>query len=182
MNGTGSSTPNAPANGTPESTTGASSSAADASAPPLQFTHTHALLKLRLAPLRQIETDLKLLIGAATEELPDISGLSGSSNTSALPEDPQLAAAPFEGRARRPGEYYVRANASWREAVRSAYHRLGGTDNGDGRAGAIPVERLEGATEIIASCAEDMQALWTDEVVRELLKRRKIKMELTPGL
>ena len=153
--------------------------------PPLQFTHTHALLKLRLAPLRQVESDLKLLIGAATEELPDVSGLSvgpaaAGSSSGHGGDDPQNAAAPFDGgstRRRMPGEYYVRAGASWRETVRSAFK---GSDGAE-RVG-IPAERLEGATGIIASCAADMQALWADDVVRDLLRRRKIKMELAPGL
>ena len=154
--------------------------------PPLQFSHTHALLKLRLAPLRQVETDLKLLIGAATEELPDISGIAAVAGAPTS-GDAHAAAAPFpsaDGPRRRAGEYFVRANAGWRDAVRGAFQ--GGANTGErtggGGGSGVPAERLERATEIIASCAEDMLALWKDETVRELLRRRKIKMELSPGL
>ena len=85
---------------------------------------------------------------------------------------------------RRPGEFYVRSNVLWRETVRSADQGLHGDSNGEQRSSATldGQSKLEDATEIIASCAEDMQALWTDPVVREVLKRRKIRMEQTPGL
>ena len=170
---------------------------------PFQFSHTHALLKLRLAPLRRVEADLKQLIGAATDEPSDIPGLSlygnGNGSTSGngsgsgtWAADDLNAAAPFDGASagtvrRRPSEYYVRSNASWREAVRSAYHKLSGNDdgssNGSGRgSGGTDGSKLEDATEIIASCAEDMKALWEDATVRDVLKRRRIRMELAPGL
>jgi guanine nucleotide-binding protein alpha-1 subunit len=38
------------------------------------------------------------------------------------------------------------------------------------------------ALEIIASCKEDMQALWEDGVVQEMLKRRRLRLDLMPGL
>ncbi|KAH9930402.1 G-alpha-domain-containing protein [Epithele typhae] len=146
--------------------------------PPLHFTPNHSLLKLRLAPLRQVEADLKMLIGAATDELDDIPGSPlGQANDT-------LAAAPFDPAAsgtarRRPAEYYVRANAAWRDVLKSASGRRG-EESGTERTG-LPTERLESAKEIIASCAEDMLALWADCAVRELLRRRRIKMELAPG-
>ena len=87
----------------------------------------------------------------------------------------------------------MRSNASWRETVKTAYHRLGrgsfdddedhGGEYPDGGAmGVVDGNRLEDATEIIASCAEDMHTLWEDEVVQELLRRRRIRLELAPGL
>ena len=38
------------------------------------------------------------------------------------------------------------------------------------------------ALEIIASCQEDMQALWEDEVIQAMLKRRRLRLDLMPGL
>ncbi len=145
----------------------------------LQFSHTHAILKLRLTPLRRVEADLKQLIGAATHEI-----------VQDLPFDPPLspsddleAAAPFiDGISRRrPTEFYVRANNTWREAVKTAYYRIAGPAE-DGVRPSADGSKLEDATEIIASCADDMKALWEDPVVRDLLRRRKIRMELSPGL
>ncbi|KAI1784642.1 G-alpha-domain-containing protein [Ganoderma leucocontextum] len=144
---------------------------------PFQFSHTHALLKLRLGPLRRVEADLKQLIGAATHEIvQDI-----PFDTFLSPSEDLEAAAPFiDGTARRrPTEFSVRANNTWREAVRSAYYRIAGSE--DSARATADGSKLENATEIIASCAEDMIALWQDPVVRDLLNRRKIRMELSGG-
>ncbi|TFK81584.1 G-alpha-domain-containing protein [Polyporus arcularius HHB13444] len=151
------------------------------SGPPIQFTHTHALLKLRLGPLRRVEADLKQLIGAATDEITQSDSNPGHDDTTS--GDELSAAAPFENGAgrRRPAEYYVRSNASWRDAVRGAYNRISGNDDPSRAGGAADGIKLDDATEIIASCAEDMQALWSDEVVQDVLRRRKIRPELAPG-
>jgi hypothetical protein len=37
-------------------------------------------------------------------------------------------------------------------------------------------------TEVVVGCAEDMKALWEDHAVREMLRRRKFRMEEEPGL
>lgn len=160
----------------------------EASTPsPVQFSNTHALLKLRLAPLRRVEADLKQLIGAASDEVPETPGIGlwgNGSGSHAHPPDDENAAAPFEagsvGR-RRPSEYYVRSNATWREAVLSAYHRINGHETEGRVSNGSDGSKLDDATEIIASCADDMQALWEDDVVRDVLRRRKIRMELAPG-
>ena len=153
--------------------------------PPIQFSHTHALLKLRLAPLRRVEADLKQLIGAASDEIgASTADFALPGSDSAAGGDELSAAAPFEngsGR-RRPSEFYVRSNATWREAVRSAYNKISGHDDAMREGGAADGSKLEDATEIIASCAEDMHTLWEDEVVQELLRRRRIRLELAPGL
>ncbi|KAI0674729.1 G-alpha-domain-containing protein [Trametes maxima] len=146
--------------------------------PPLQFTNVHALLKLRLIPLRRVEADLKQLLGAATDELaPD-----GSVSPTYAVDDANAAALYDPGR-RRLAEFYVRSNNSWRETLRTAYQGRNGDAAGQEHS-AMELEgqsKLEDATGIIASCAEDMQALWKDAVVREVLRRRKIRMEQTPG-
>ncbi|KAL1941908.1 hypothetical protein VTO73DRAFT_6908 [Trametes versicolor] len=142
----------------------------------LQFTNTHALLKLRLVPLRRVEADLKQLIGAATDELaPDAFGAPAQA------ADDANGAVLYDGSParRRPAEFYVRSNQSWREALRSTYQGLGGAASE--RAAAAHESKLEDATEIIASCAVDMAALWADPVVREVLRRRRMRLELAPG-
>ena len=76
----------------------------------------------------------------------------------------------------------MRSNDTWREAVRSAYHKISGNEEPVRGSVATDGSKLEDATEIIASCADDMKALWEDQVVRDLLKRKRIRMELSPGL
>ncbi|KAI0366082.1 G-alpha-domain-containing protein [Pilatotrama ljubarskyi] len=146
--------------------------------PPFQFTNTHALLKLRLVPLRRVEADLKQLIGAATDEhAPDVSvappGAVDDANAAVLWDGSPAR--------RRPDEFYVRANHSWRDALRGACHGSHGEGAEHKAAGADGQATLDDATEIIASCADDMRTLWDDPVVREVLKRRKIRMEQSPG-
>ena len=36
--------------------------------------------------------------------------------------------------------------------------------------------------EVLAGLGEDMKAVWEDGVVREMLRRRKVRMEEAPGL
>jgi guanine nucleotide-binding protein subunit alpha len=38
------------------------------------------------------------------------------------------------------------------------------------------------ATDIIASCRDDMKALWLDEAVRNVLAKRKVRIEDGAGL
>ena len=37
-------------------------------------------------------------------------------------------------------------------------------------------------TGVVVGCAEDMKALWEDNVVQEMLRRKKVRMEEEPGL
>ncbi|KAI0824950.1 G-alpha-domain-containing protein [Trametes gibbosa] len=175
-----------PADGTSTTSSSATAPAVDTDpaspSEPLQFTNTHALLKLRLTPLRRVEADLKQLLGAATEELaPDAFSMPDSPGreTSVIPlyDDPGSAALPQ----RPPGEFYVRSNQSWRDALRCAYQGFGAGGEQQQRAAAVYEGKLTDATEIIASCADDMIALWEDEVVRGILKRLKIRPEQSPG-
>ncbi|TBU47929.1 G-alpha-domain-containing protein [Dichomitus squalens] len=165
-------------------TTESSGAGGNASPSHTQFSHTHALLKLRLAPLRRVEADLKQLIGAATDEIGEESASTPPfSSAGAGASDDLNAAAPFaEGTTRRRhAEFYVRSNDTWRETVRSAYHKLSGNEEAVRGTVVTDGSKLEDATEIIASCADDMKALWEDQVVRDLLKRKRIRMELSPG-
>lgn len=41
---------------------------------------------------------------------------------------------------------------------------------------------IEDAAEVIASCAEDLSALWQDAAVRAVLSRRGMRPEEGPGL
>ncbi|KAI0777840.1 guanine nucleotide binding protein, alpha subunit [Trametes elegans] len=148
---------------------------------PLRFTNTHALLKLRLLPLRRVEADLKALIGAGTDELaPDPTG--GGAHQDAAPWLDGAGTPPR--RRTRSDEFYVRSHASWRDALRAAvpggrHQPQAGADEGGAQQHAAA--RLADAAEIIASCAEDMRALWADGVVRETLRRRRVRMEQAPG-
>ncbi|KAH9948058.1 G-alpha-domain-containing protein [Amylocystis lapponica] len=161
-------------------------SAADGVSPgrhdPLEFSNTHALLKLRLAPLRRVEADLKVVLGAASVEI--------ASNAPG-PAEPLMVASPFDmahDGGSRADELCVRSHRSWRDALTRPRRGNGfGRRNRSGSGGAVgPCARgtpdeLADTTKVIAGCKDDMVALWNDEVVRAMLRRRRIRLEETPG-
>lgn len=128
---------------------------------PLQFSDGHAALKLRLGPLRGIEADLKKLLGAASDEITESSLHGDYSAQIATPFDSPSRAP------RRPQEFFVRSHEAWKKHVRSE------TQQDVVR----PSTTHSDATDVIAALRDDIQTLWYDESVRELLRRRKITME-----
>jgi guanine nucleotide-binding protein alpha-1 subunit len=140
-----------------------------ASSPPLfDFTEQHRVLRLRLAPLKNVQTDLERRIGAVSEEVKP--GPVSEAFTEALPLPPQLTVR----------EAYVQSRDGWRSALAKMRPRQSHEEStrlSEQRA------RLDAeVTEVMAGCAEDMKTLWEDRVVRDLLKRKKIRMEDAPGL
>lgn len=49
-------------------------------------------------------------------------------------------------------------------------------------AGNTGLETPDEPQEVLNSCRKDMMLLWNDEVVREILKRKKVRLEEHPGL
>ncbi|KAH7912751.1 guanine nucleotide binding protein, alpha subunit [Hygrophoropsis aurantiaca] len=123
---------------------------------PLVFTSEHQRLKLRLGPLRGVESDLKRLLGSATNPQSRPSSRAGTPSPTDSPKPSQ--------------EFSVR---SWNllsvlQAPRQDRSKRTGKQDG--------VDPND-ITEVIASCRDDMVALWKDDLVREVLKRRRIKID-----
>lgn len=124
------------------------------SAPPLRFTEKHRLLKLRLAPLRSVQADLQARLGASDWPAPR----AGADNKS------------------RVQDFFVRSNAGWKSSLRPGSKR------------SLDLSRKKDhdrdyeTGEVLASCAEDIKALWADGVVQEMLRRRWLRLDLLPGL
>ncbi|PCH44626.1 G-alpha-domain-containing protein [Wolfiporia cocos MD-104 SS10] len=131
---------------------------------PAELTSKHTLLKLRLAPLRHVERELKVRLGAATCEV-SADGADAQGVMHATPFDAAYA------RSARGNDLCLRSNRSWREAL-----------GGSGEVGSGHERSLEDdATEVIAGCRDDIAALWADDAVRAMLRRRKIRIEESPG-
>ncbi|KAH7925059.1 guanine nucleotide binding protein, alpha subunit [Leucogyrophana mollusca] len=127
----------------------------DPSLRPLAFTNEHRRLGLRLGPLRGVESDLKRLLGAnPTESRPSSRGGSPSPTDALKP----------------PQEFSVR---SWNLRNVLQAPRLDRSK----RTGKQDGVDLNDVTEVIAGCKDDMVALWTDGIVREVLSRRRIKLD-----
>ncbi|CDO77487.1 hypothetical protein BN946_scf184902.g21 [Trametes cinnabarina] len=132
----------------------------------LHFTGKHRLLKLRLAPLRTVQRDLEMRIGAQAGADPsDVYDLLSSP-----PGSPVMGAS-----GRRPQEFFVRSATSWKQP---AHMR----SPSEGQGARYQDAQVRETADIIAGCAEDMKAIWEDQTVREMLGRKGIRMETTPGL
>ncbi|KAH8089871.1 G-alpha-domain-containing protein [Cristinia sonorae] len=129
----------------------------------LQFTSHHSVLKLSLAPLRSVESDLKSFLGSGSEEInADVQNF-----TAATPFD-TAPASPVPSKPRRVKEFTVQSMSAWKTSLgsksRPTSPRTQSTE-------------LDSVTEVIAGCREDIRSLWQDGMVGELLKRRKIKLQ-----
>ncbi|KAI9448616.1 guanine nucleotide binding protein, alpha subunit [Lactarius psammicola] len=124
------------------------------------LTEKHRLLRLRLAPLRGVQQDLQRRLGAAAVEESYNPGPGG-----VLP---------------RPSEFAVRSHDGWRSALERFRARPQEAQE-SARAADARVRKAAEVTEVVVGCAEDMKALWEDNAVREMLRRKKVRMEEEPG-
>ncbi|TFK99903.1 guanine nucleotide binding protein, alpha subunit [Pterulicium gracile] len=134
----------------------------------LKFSEKHRVLRLRLGPLRTVESDLQRKLGTEATEL-----YSTDVDT----------AAPFEDdhppiRTKKSKEFAVNSSNGWKTALgrfRSLVHQVDSPEQRTSR------DADDDATNIIASLREDIVSLWEDPVVKELLHRRKTRIEDSPG-
>lgn len=131
-------------------------------------------LKFRLAPLRQVEVDLKLRLGAGTDEITEESLLSQRSSRDA----DAMMATPFDEspyplptRRRSARDLIVRSHNSWKEKEKS--WKLGSRSSKTSANNSIDADR-DSATEVLIGCAEDVVALWRDPIVREMVRKRQV--------
>ena len=176
--------------------------------PPLALTEKHALLRLRLAPLRQVENDLRRLLGAASSEAGAADGggmratpfdepyLSGGGGGYGAGFGPGVGEGAGEGaasvRSRRSADrdLCLRSNRSWKDALHarrtsvasSAKPGSRAVSPGPGLGGPGAAGERDDATEVIAGCREDVRALWEDGVVQEMLARQRIRLADSAGL
>lgn len=77
-------------------------------------------------------------------------------------------------RSQRHHEVFVRPGVSWKGAM-----RRNGRPSSMGTAGQ---ETQDQSQVVIHECRREMMALWHDRTVKEILKKRKIRLEESPGL
>lgn len=156
--------------------------------PRLAFTEYHKLLKLRLVPLRRVQRDLEMRLGSGAEEPvpiaePTIAApFDGPTSNSAMTGTATYFT-PSSAPSRRPQEFYVRSSTGWKSALERLRPRSSTSSRDSRDAEYFRREReAEETSAIIAGCRDDMYALWTDPVVREMLDRKKMRMEDSGGL
>ncbi|SJL11028.1 uncharacterized protein ARMOST_14429 [Armillaria ostoyae] len=136
------------------------SSADESPIVPLKFKETHRLLKLRLGPLRRIQTDLERRLGNAAIEL----------KTTDV-----MTAAPFGKPA--VNEFSINATNGWK----TAFDKLKAMRRPEMGALQQMKDEEDEIADVVAGCREDMKAIWEDPVIREMLARRRDRIEDSPG-
>lgn len=137
--------------------------------PTLKFKEKHRVLQLRLGPLRRIQTDLEYRLGAASTE-PHSTDVKN--------------AAPFAATERRAlQEFTINSNNGWKTAL-DKFRSMRASSRPDVAPGSLRKlkDKEDEISDVIAGCRDDMKALWEDTTIREMLGRRKSRVEDSPGL
>jgi guanine nucleotide-binding protein alpha-1 subunit len=118
-------------------------------------------LVARLEPVRRVEAALAARLVPSDEEEPTHLGVD---------------------------ELFVRPGAGWKGLVARGARAFGSESNGrpsskgTGYASTVATNGGDEAAARLYACLEDMLALWAHPTTREILKRRKVKIEESPGL
>lgn len=127
------------------------------------------MLQMRLTPLRHIEALLIAKLIPPSED--EATSVIGSSAISAY-HSQRSRSSEHSWRAQ---EVFVRPGATWKGALaRSTRARPVSL-------GTTGMQSRDEAQEVIHSCSYDIMALWNDRLVREVLRRRKIRLEESSG-
>lgn len=82
-------------------------------------------------------------------------------------------------------EVFVRSVTGWKSALAKARSVNANVYSENGRplsAGVTGLETADEPQEVLHSCRRDMQQLWNDRSVQDILRKRKIRLEEFPGL
>lgn len=138
--------------------------------PRLKFTEQHRLLIKKLGPLTSVQKDLEQRLGTATAEI------NSTTVTSAAPFDVSLT------NRRALQEFSINSSNGWKSALgKFRSMRSQRPESGPGPTRKMQ-EMEEDIVEIIARCRDEIKSLWDDSIVREMLNRRKVRIEDSPGL
>ncbi|KAG6909932.1 hypothetical protein DXG01_014454, partial [Tephrocybe rancida] len=139
-------------------------------------------LKTRLQPLRHIEALLIAKLVPPNED--EATHLPSAAIPSSSTQPPHAQQQSF-----RTQEIFVRPGAGWKGALSRARvtsspsapaHRLLNAERPTS-AGNTGLETPDEPQEVLHQCRRDMMALWGDPVVREILVRKKVRLEELPG-
>jgi guanine nucleotide-binding protein subunit alpha len=142
---------------------------------PVQFAERFELLTASLGSLRTVQKELEVRLGAASSEVPS-SGTEGA-------YDPSLGLSTVPRKRRTPQEFFINSTNGWKSAL-SRVRPLISTNSPElfqGSARKGKDTQGDSITTTIASCREDMQALWADPVVRAILGETSSRIEDAPG-
>jgi len=152
--------------------------------PRLRFTDIHRQMRSRLAPLALVQHTLEAKIGSASQEVFASGGVE--------------VAGPFDGQPtahsgrRALQEFSINSSNGWKSALdkfrskkevtRSDTSSAVMTGPNSSRTDSTRDSDDDDVAEAIASCRDWIRILWEDDIVLEMLNRRKIRLEDAPGL
>ncbi|KAG6857042.1 hypothetical protein H0H87_010396 [Tephrocybe sp. NHM501043] len=163
-------------------------------------------LKTRLQPLRHIEALLIAKLVPPNEDEATHLGIpstAAASNAYPTPASSSPSHAPLHSHTNshaqqsfsfRTQEIFVRPGAGWKGVLSKArvnspsHHSHSPSSDEDDPRGARPtsagntgLETPDEPQEVLHHCRKDMMLLWGDDVVREILLRKKVRLEELPG-
>ncbi|PFH48860.1 hypothetical protein AMATHDRAFT_148943 [Amanita thiersii Skay4041] len=138
--------------------------------PPIKFKEKHRLLQQRLAPLISLQKDLEQRLGAAAMEM-----TTSSVNT----------AAPFEASSptsrRGISEFSINSSNGWKSALDKIRTLRTGRSGVEAEALKKAGDLEDELVETLVSCRDAMKELYEDTIIQEMLNRRKVRIEDSPG-
>ncbi|KZT24198.1 G-alpha-domain-containing protein [Neolentinus lepideus HHB14362 ss-1] len=165
----------------------------------LALTEDHRGLRSRLQPLQRVQQELETKLGSASSEV------TSTNVTTAVPFMEQPAhitvngISEFQSNPNRPREFFVRSNIGWKAALDKVRPKL----SINTRSTEDLNEKFEGSaqseaclrkrsmkrrrdigdeiTDVITDSKDDIKALWTDDVIRGILLKRKMRLEDASG-
>jgi len=123
----------------------------------------HRKVMFRLAPLRQIEKDLKNYIGAGSTEI-DVARTNKT--------DDVITNVHIEVNKTLFQEFCIRSSSGWKSVLDQIRHPISGKET--------QLHRV--ACHVVASCREEIRWLWEDSLTQQILEGRQLRLEDSPGL
>jgi guanine nucleotide-binding protein alpha-1 subunit len=142
---------------------------------------------MRLLPLRHIEALLiAKLVPPNEEEATHLLGGgwgSGGSGTGTSIRSSTMTMMSSHSSRSPPPEVFVRPGTSWKGkvAISSSPSSAASPSSSKRPISGLELDKDE-AQEVLNACWKDILALWMDPGVREVLRRRKVRLEEYPGL
>ena len=156
------------------------------------FTRTHAALLARLQPpLLKVQETLEAILGAPE---PSPNSPYGGDPSVTAPKYQSPHEVNWRPNMRRPKEFAITTRTGWKAALIKVRERIS-TSSATSLHSIASVSQkaagkrkkredmdVEEVREVLCELGTDMQALWEDEGIRALLKKRKVRLEEKSGL
>jgi guanine nucleotide-binding protein alpha-1 subunit len=144
---------------------------------PPRLTDTHRRLCKRLSPLLAIEATLTRKLLAIPEFAPVLPSPSSAKAGATLGDPPTIT---NTNTTTTQPALTVRAGSGWKRLLQLAIRAPVEAEGGPRRS-AMADRNRDDPTSVLAACKQDIISLWTDPVLKEILKERGVRPENASG-